>query len=36
MGGLAEPERAVLTAMMERVKERLHAMGPRTTPEDGA
>jgi hypothetical protein len=36
MGGLAEEERAVLTAMMERVKTRLQSMGPRGTREDEA
>jgi DNA-binding MarR family transcriptional regulator len=34
MGGLAEEERAVLSAMMERVKAQLQAMGPRGARED--
>lgn len=34
MGGLADEERAVLTAMMERVKQQLQAMGPRGAKED--
>ena len=34
MSDLAEEERAVLTAMMERVKAQLQAMGPRGARED--
>lgn len=36
MSGLAEEERALLTAMMERVKLQLQAMGPRGAREDAA
>ncbi len=36
MSGLGEEERAVLTAMMERVKTQLQAMGPRGAREDAA
>ncbi len=36
MGGLTEEERAILTAMMERVKLQLQAMGPRGARGDAA